>query len=277
MQAGNAAGVPPPAVPAPPPPAPPPPPMVNPFRPHAVVQQSSTKDKIVVLLTISIVFVLASLNERTAKVGIYFAYANIVIALVLLFWFYVMVPIFLAVVRMWFALLGWLLSPDGYAIHLARLQEDSEALDEGIARVGGVDMAPGTALDVMLEEAIEGEFTDARKETRRQRYRRLAKDGLIVKMVQHARRKLGMGLQDKLETRLALDKVMRDFCADLCVRHLDRDKAMPWAKELYFLPTEGEIGAAGMAKGWFFWMQWLRLRGFAWMLLGFGSPAANHE
>jgi len=254
-----------------------PPAIVDRTKPHALIQRARMKDFIIIALAFSIVLTLMSMNYYTAKVCIYFAYANIVIGLLLLCWFYIIVPIGLALVRIWFGLLEWLLIPDGYAIRLARLQADCEDVDIGLAEVGGAHMPQDTAVDVRLEEAIEGEFTNERRETRRQRYRRLNKNTLVVKMVQHARRKLGMGHEDKAETRMALDKIMREFCSDLCVRHKDRDCAMPWAKQLYFLPTEDEIGAHNMARGWFVWMQKMRFRGWSWAWLGVGSPSVNSE
>jgi len=246
-------------------------------QPHAAVQRGSLKDKIIVALWLCIVIVVSSLSELTTKITIYGAYLLAAVALALALWFYVVVPTFLAVVRMWFGLLDWLLSSDGLAIRLMRYQVDSEQLDLELVQPYGIDFDPNTAVDVQLEVLVEGEATEDRKRIRRQVYRRMRKETLIVKMVQHCRSRHGTGLTDRPETRLMLDKAMRDFCSDMCVRHCDRDNALPLAIALYFIPLESEIEAQKMQHGWFAWMQNVRFHGRWSWLFGFGSPAANLE
>lgn len=246
-------------------------------KPHAAIQRGSFKDKVVLGLWMCILIVLSSMNQYTLKCTIYVAYFLGVVGLALLVWFYIIVPTFLAVVRLWFAYLDWLLSSDGLAIRLMRYQVNSEQLDLELVQPYGVDFDPNTAVDVQLEVLVEGEATEDRKRIRRQVYRRMRKETLIVKMCQHCRSRHGTGLTDRPETRMMLDKAMRNFCADMCVRHCDRDNALPLAIALYFIPLESEIEAQRMQHGWFAWMQNVRFHGQWSWLFGFGSPAANLE
>lgn len=246
-------------------------------KPHAAIQRGSFKDKVLLGLWMCIVLVLSSLSSVTLRCAIYVAFALGVVGIILFLWFYIVTPTFLAVVRLWFSLLDWLLSSDGFAIRLMRLQVDSEEIDLEIVQPLDRDMAPQIAVDVQLEAMIEGEATEDRKRLRRQLFRRMRKETLVVKMVQHCRSKLGTSLTDRPETRMALDKVIRDFCADLCVRHCDRDNSLPLAIAMYFIPMESEIQAQAIQRGWFAWMQRIRFHGRWSFLFGFGSPAANLE
>lgn len=246
-------------------------------KPHAVIQPNTLKDKVIVGLVLCILFVLSSLNTYTLKMTIYGAYACGVVGIALLFWFYVIVPTFLAVVRLWFAYLDWLVSSDGFAIRLMRLQVNSDDVDLELVQPTGHDLDPNVPVEVQLEALVEGESTEDRKRLRRQLFRRMRKETLVLKMVQHCRGALGTSLVDRPETRMALDKRIRDFCAERCVRHCDRDNALPLAIAMYFIPLESEIQAMHIERGWFAWMQRYRLRGVWWALFGVGSPAENLE
>lgn len=248
-----------------------------PVLPHATVQRSSTKDMVVALCTVSILVVCSFMNEYATRGMFYLCLAILLLSALALVWFYVCVPIFLAVVRLWFSFLDWLLSADGLAIRLMRLQVNSDEIDKELCQPFDRDLAPDVPLDIQLEAVIEGEATEDRKRVRRQFYRRMKKETLIVKMVQHARRKVGTALTDRPETRACLDKCMRNFCADLSVRHCDRDNTLPIAIAMYFVPMESEIQAKALERGWFAWMQRMRYLGVGRWLWGFGSPAANLE
>jgi len=241
-------------------------------RTHPAFLRGSRRDYVVFVLLFCTLLSLSVLNDYTMEVAIWFVGSTAVVACLLGLFFLILRPLFYLVLRVWWSLLRRMLDEDGEAVRLMRLLSSPDEIMGKLIRPNLNPLADEEdVVDDVRISIIENRQTDESRNWRRRNYRRNTRDENIIQMVNHAKTEVGSRLDDKPENRMVLDKVMRDYLKDRFVRNSDIAKAMPLAVELYFVPTEEDIEANAMRRGWVFWIQKLRLRGWGW-LFGRATP-----